>query len=131
MRHDDVLALLYSFVSKHIPTGHNATVDLPEEQYIFPQAIATTNSRPDMVIWNDQLTSIYLIELTIPFETGIEDAAERKRQKYADLLAKCSAGKRVAKLITIEVGSRGFINTESFDDLYKHLKKPSKKDCTN
>ena len=43
-------------------------MDLPEHEYKFPQDVATTDSRPDMVIWSED--SIVLVELTIPFEEG-------------------------------------------------------------
>ena len=114
---------LYSFVSDHLPSGNQVTADLPDQRYSFPQDVATTDSRPDMVVWSDQ--SITLIELTIPFESGMEAAALRKKEKYADLLARCTASNRVSKLITLEIGSRGFLNASSFDHLY-HCLKPSK-----
>ena len=72
-----------------------------------------------MVIWNDH--TIHLIELTVPFETGMDAAADRKRAKYADLLASCTATCHTAHLTTVEVGSRGFINATSFDRLYRLL----------
>ena len=88
-RHDDIHMSLYSFVSNHLPPGHRVTADLPDQCYSFPQDVATTDSRPDMVVWSDQ--SITLIELTSPFESGMEAAALRKKEKYADLLARCAA----------------------------------------
>ena len=118
-RHDDILASLYSFASTHLRPGHRVTVDLPGEEYVFPQDVATTDSRPDLVIWSQD--SIVLIELTIPFEEGMESAADRKRAKYANLLARCTTTRRTAHLTTIEVGSRGFINAPSFDAFYHHL----------
>ena len=101
-------------------------MDLPEHEYKFPQDVATTDSHPDMVIWSED--SIVLVELTIPFEEGMEAATERKRSKYADLLARCSSARRAAHLTTIEVGSRGFINASSFDDFYSHLVQPKLKE---
>ena len=53
-------------------------MDLPEHEYKFPQDVATTDSRPDMVIWSED--SIVLVELTIPFEEGMEAATEGKGQ---------------------------------------------------
>ena len=117
-RHDDVLQSLYNFISSHLQPGHQVTADLPGEHYCFPQDVATTDSRPDIVIWSEQ--SIILVELTIPFEPGMDAAAERKQAKYADLLARCRTT-RHAHLITIEVGSRGFINATCFDKLYSQL----------
>ena len=53
-RHDDILMSLYSFVSNHLPPGHRVTADLPDQRYSFPQDVATTDSRPDMVVWSNQ-----------------------------------------------------------------------------
>ncbi len=117
-RHDDVLRSLFKFISSHLQPGHQVTADLPGEHCCFPQDVATTDSRPDIVIWSDQ--SIILVELTIPFEPGMDAAAERKQAKYADLLARCRTICH-SHFITIEVGSRGFINATSFDKLYSQL----------
>ena len=83
-RHDDILWSLYNFISSYLQPGHQVTADLPGEHYCFPQDVATTDSRPDIVIWSDQ--SIILVELTIPFEPGMDATAERKQAKYANLL---------------------------------------------
>ena len=48
-------------------------MDLPSSPYTFPQNIAVTDERPDIVIWN--ASSVHMVELTILFESGIEDAA--------------------------------------------------------
>ena len=56
------------------------TVNLADEEYCFPQNVAITDRRPDMVIWGDQ--SICLVELTVPFEAVMATAVERKRTKY-------------------------------------------------
>ena len=117
-RHDDVLWSLFKFISTHLQPGHQVTADLPGEHYCFPQDVATTDSRPDIVIWSDQ--SIILLELTIPIEPGMDAAAIRNHAKYADLLARCHTICH-SHLITIEVGSRGFINATSFDKLYSQL----------
>ena len=117
-RHDDVLWTLFKFISSHLQPGHQVTADLPGEHYCLRQDVATTDSRPDIVIWSDQ--SIILVELTIPFQPGMDAAAERKQAKYADLLARCRTICH-SHFITIEVGSRGFINATSFDKLYSQL----------
>ena len=99
---------LYSFASLHLHPGEQITVDPTEWEYKFPQDVATTDSRPEMVIWKED--SIVLVELTIPFEEDMEASTERKRSKYAGLLARYSSTRHAAHLTTIEVGSRGFIN---------------------
>jgi hypothetical protein len=76
-----------------------------------------TDQRPDIVIWS--ASSITLIELTIPFETGMDDAAQRKSERYSQLLDACSRSHQ-ASLVTIEVGSRGFLSYEGLKNIY-HL----------
>ena len=51
-RYDDVLAAIYAFAINHLKPEHQATVDLPGKGYSFPQQVATTNNRPNLVIWS-------------------------------------------------------------------------------
>ena len=58
-----------------------------------------------------------LAELTISYETNSEVAAERKEEKYEELvIGACNAGYETG-LITLEVGSRGVINPAGFQHL--------------
>ena len=51
-----------------------------------------------------------LAELTISYETKFEVAAEKKEEKYEELVTgACNAGYETEP-ITLEVGSRGVIN---------------------
>ena len=60
------------------------------------------------------------------FETRVADARARKRAKYHDLVvAGRDAGCRV-KLITIEVGSRGMLEDEAFNELGEAIEAPRK-----
>ena len=44
LRHNDTLRTLSAFASNHLPDGYQITFDLPEEQYSFPQQVATTRT---------------------------------------------------------------------------------------
>jgi hypothetical protein len=57
----------------------------------------------------------------VPFETNISGAVERKMDRYRELREACSRSHQ-ASIITLEVGSRGFLATDSFQQLYKILK---------
>ena len=116
-RHDAILRSIYTFLVKHLPPTASITVDLCDQQYAFPQHIATTDSRPDITVWDQ--TRITLIELTVPFETCTDSAIQRKTHRYRDLLSECKANGYTADLLTIEVGSRGFLHCSSFDSLYR------------
>ena len=127
-RHDAILELLYKFACSHSKPHLQITVDLPNETYCFPHDFTCTDSRPDLVIWSEDMSWIGIIELTVPFETGIEDAAERKSTKYGDIVKECSMVTRDAQLITIEVGSRGFIHLPSMVNFYSVLDKSTIKE---
>ncbi len=49
-------------------------------QLQFPQEICSTTLRPDMVLWSAAVKSVILIELTVPWEEGLEAAYERRRR---------------------------------------------------
>ena len=44
--------------------------------------------RPDMALYSEGEGVVYFIELTIPFEDMIEEAFDRKRLKYMELVVK-------------------------------------------
>jgi len=81
-------------------------VDL-HRKLVFPEVVLT-NLRPDMVLWSEAGKKIILIELTVPWEEGCEEAHERKLSKYQELLESCRAKKWSAWLFPVEVGARGF-----------------------
>ena len=47
------------------------------------------------------------------------DASQRKTNKYQDLLETCTANGYTTSLVTLEVGSRGFVNVTGFEQLLK------------
>ncbi|KAK9524409.1 hypothetical protein VZT92_016805 [Zoarces viviparus] len=79
------------------------------QQLIFPPEIAATNFRPDLVLWSPSLNSVYIIELTVPWENAFEEAYERKKLRYAELAAEAKQRGWNAKNCQVEVGCRGFV----------------------
>ncbi|XP_030008310.1 uncharacterized protein LOC115431800 [Sphaeramia orbicularis] len=73
----------------------------------FPKVVQTA-LRPDVVLWSEEAEKIILIELTVPWEEGCEEAFERKSGKYQDLLHDCREKGWQAWLFPVEVGCRGF-----------------------
>ena len=121
-RHDDVLSSIFSFLSDHLPQGMSILADLPGSNYTFPPSVAVTDERPDIVMWDN--SKVHLVELTVPHESGLEEASKRKTSKYADLAASCKQNGFSTILTTIQVGSRGFLHLPSLDKLYKLVKAP-------
>ncbi|KAI8516566.1 hypothetical protein Bbelb_051470 [Branchiostoma belcheri] len=75
----------------------------------FPEEIALTSLRPDIVIWSKSAREVMLGELTVPWEDNVEGAYERKLTKYGELLAVCRDRGWKAACYPVEVGCRGFV----------------------
>ena len=65
-----------------------------------------------------------IVELTVYFETNFKDAQKRKEAKYTELVEEVEENDFVMDLITLEVGSRGFVNHESFRRLREVVATP-------
>ncbi|XP_074530869.1 LOW QUALITY PROTEIN: interferon-induced very large GTPase 1-like [Halichoeres trimaculatus] len=87
-------------------------VDLGRQLH-FPGEICDTTLRPDMVLWTKEEKAVLLVELTVPWEEGMEGAYERKRAKYTDLAAECRENGWRTRLFPVEVGTRGFVGVST------------------
>lgn len=52
---------------------------------------------------------VVIIELTVPWEDHLQEANERKREKYQDLVMECEERGWRADLWPVEVGCRGIV----------------------
>ncbi|KAJ8344224.1 hypothetical protein SKAU_G00315530 [Synaphobranchus kaupii] len=86
----------------------NMRVDLGR-QLQFPGEITTMSLRPDIVVWSTKAKTVLLIELTVPWEKGIEAAFERKKTKYSELAAECREAGWKTTIYPVEIGCRGFV----------------------
>ncbi|KAJ7995782.1 hypothetical protein DPEC_G00248160 [Dallia pectoralis] len=77
-------------------------------QLKFPEKIAVTSLRPDIVLWSQTTRQVALIELTVPWEERIEEAHERKLGKYHSLISESQQGGWRAWNLPVEVGCKGF-----------------------
>lgn len=78
-------------------------------QLKFPETVTITSLRPDIVLISEASEQVILLELTVPWEDCIEEASERKRAKYTELVEECRSNGWRARCEPIEVGCRGFI----------------------
>ena len=83
-------------------------VDLGK-QLKFPENIAVTTLRPDIVLVSEGTKQVVLLELTVPWEDRMEEAFERKRAKYEELASECRSRGWRTRCNPIEVGCRGFV----------------------
>ena len=97
------------------------------QPYVFLLHIATTDERPDIVIWNNSIKEVWVIELTVCFETGFDKAHDRKTCRYLDLMEQVDSSPWNVSLVTLEVGSRGFLSLQSFNTIKQQLIECNKK----
>ena len=88
-----------------------------DNQYQFPPALAPTDLRPDLVAYSDETKSAMIVELTVCFKTNFQEARARKEGKYSELVEEVEQNGFVVDMITLEVGSRGFVNFDGFRNL--------------
>ena len=69
-----MLARIAETIKNNVPDTVKVVVDLGSD-YKFPVHIASTELRPDLVWWDDSKKFIVLLELTIPFDTLMHEAA--------------------------------------------------------
>ena len=80
-RHDEVLQVLGDFIRAHLPPHFFITIDAPSASYCFPSHITPTSLRPDIVWWSEDLRELWLLELTISYESVMSTS-------YTELLKK-------------------------------------------
>ncbi len=86
----------------------------PGEAAPIPREIVETSLRPDLIMWSELCKTILLVELTVPWEEGMEAANERKRAKYADLVEDCREAGWKATMCPVEVGCRASLGPQRF-----------------
>ena len=129
--HDSVLQVIADFVRDHLPESFEMSADLPDLPYNFPLMITPTDLRPDIVLWSQTLQSATLVELTVCYETNYVQAQTRKLDKYQDLVDAGEANGFTMEVITLEVGSRGFLNLQGFKALFQTLTRCPRKNTWN
>lgn len=74
-----------------------------------PAEVIRTELRPDIVAWSAANKIVAFVELTVPWETRMELAKERKLARYIELKMECERRGWTSWCYTVEVGCRGFI----------------------
>ena len=84
--------------------------------YHSPSVVNGDELRPDIVATKGN--SLYILELTVEFETNISKNAERKEQKYANLIETLHESRNRNKyeevrLVNLSLGDLGIVGKES------------------
>jgi len=83
-------------------------IDL-HQKLTFPSEIASTNLRPDLVLWSSSRRCVFIVELMVPWDDAIDEAFERKEQWYAGLAAEVDQLGWKVRVLPVEVGYRSFV----------------------
>ena len=97
-----MLSILADLAKSYLPSSFAVTADLPDTEYRFP---LHTDLRPDLVLWSDENRELALVELTVCFESGVEGARARKRDRYLDFKDAATDGGFKTTIILVQVGS--------------------------
>ena len=115
-RHNNVLMAIYRTIKETSAGNFNLYLDL--EGYsvaggTIPPHILVTSQRPDLVVVWEDMKKILLVELTVPFETNVQDAHDRKCERYKDLLSDLRETEYSVFYEAIEIGARGHVSKEN------------------
>ena len=79
----------------------------------IPPDILLTSLRPDLSMFHKQKKEAILVELSVCWDIDHNDARQRKEARYAQLTSELIEKGWKTKLITLEIGSRGFTGPDT------------------
>ncbi|GFN99215.1 polyprotein [Plakobranchus ocellatus] len=94
------------------------SADLPEWER-HPDVIRKTALKPDIVIHSASTQQIIMVELTVPYESRMEDAHAFKEGKYLDMTKELKKDGYEARVMPVEIGARGFVGSSAYGLLSK------------
>ncbi|GFO49780.1 reverse transcriptase [Plakobranchus ocellatus] len=89
------------------------SADLPEWER-HPDVIRKSALRPDIVIHPASTQQINMVELTVPYESRIEEA-----HAFKDVTKELKKDGYEAKVMPVEIGGRGFVGSSAYGLLSK------------
>ena len=106
-RHDSVL----NFLATNLQTvsGSHLYVDLPG--YKSPSIITGDTYRPDLLLLTSTGT-LYIVELTVGFESNLQKNVERKKSKYKELIREQNEHFNSVKFVNLSISSLGVFSKE-------------------
>ena len=117
-RHDSIL----NFIANNLPSEHIQTIyaDLPS--FPNPSIITGDDYRPNLLILTKD-NCLYVLELTVGYETNLRKNIERKYSKYKEMIVEQKKKCRLVKFINLSISALGVFEKESshFIQMLEHL----------
>ena len=122
-RHNSVLSSILKSL-KSGATSNNIQIqifaDLPGNTVnggTIPASIIPTTEKPDICLYLPDKKKVILFELTVPFESNITQARQRKCDRYGSLVNDINMAGYSCSLICLEIGNRGVVTKENMSQL--------------
>ena len=117
-RHDSVLNFLPSTLS----AIQNSTLYVDLSGFMNPSAVTGDSFRPDLLLTIGK-KCLYILELTVGFESSLQVNANRKHQKYNDLITEQESNFIKVKFVNLSLSTLGVFGrtSDSFDDMLRNL----------
>ena len=105
-RHNSVLNLIAS----SLKPLDNFALYLDLDDYNSPSIITGESYRPDLILKTPE--TLYVLKLTVGFESNLKNNAERKRKKYRNLMNDLSSDYQQVKIINLSISSLGVFSDD-------------------
>ena len=117
-RHDSILHFLAT--SLQTVSGSSLYVDLPG--YKSPSIVTGDTYRPDLLL-STSTGVLYVVELTVGFESNLQKNVERKKSKYKELIREQNEHFNRVKFVNLSISSLGVFAKEcsSFIEMLNDL----------
>ena len=112
-RHNSVVQYMAEALKENIPEQMSLYADVEGHTVgggTIPPNIVQTASRPDIVLVDNASRTVWLLELTVSFESNFDAANKRKKERYTSLAADIEDEKFKCHNFPFEIGSRGHIS---------------------
>ena len=108
-RHDSIL----NFIAKSLQPIVNvhSSLNADVNGFLNPSIITGENYRPDL-LFLIQSKCLYDVELTVGFESNLNNNAVRKKEKYLDLINEMSRNYRCVTFVNLSMSSLGVFSDE-------------------
>ena len=122
-RHDSVLLL----IAKTLSSVSNYSLYADLNGFDSPSIVTDNENRPDCILrlaGDQDSRELYIIELTVGFETNLQKNALRKEAKNRMLLSHLRQKLDKVFFVNLSLSALGFYDSScsSFTDMLKHLK---------
>ena len=106
-RHNSIL----NFVANTLQTVNGATLYVDIPGFKSPSIITGDTYRPDLLL-SCSNGSLYVVELTVGYETNLENNVKRKKAKYRELVKQLNQDFNEVKFVNLSMSSLGIFALE-------------------